>query len=387
MNADWKKIEAYAIFWTILKYHNLNRPKVDVVTGIVRNLESGKPINGAVISINDTSYVTDRYESLFYKYSTDPELLANGFYYLDDMVQDSVAIAVEAEGYYPQSRTISNVDTFFTYADFDLISSVPPFVKNSFPVKADSNVLKFDKITISFSRPMNTSTVEENFTILPDINGTLSWSEDSRILNFNTELDFNSEYTVTIGAVAEDNFQHNLDGNGDGVSGDDFVLIFKTGKDEEAPEVIAVYPTSNNEETELQPIISYQYNEVIDSFSLIGNPIDLISEESQEFFPGTFKSYVVNDKTVFNYFPDQKLDPLTIYKSKLQSGLSDVHGNETAAVKINYFKTGVKDFDVSGIDNFDGSFTSYWWQPSQSGSTTGIKEGTDRYGFPPNTSG
>ena len=83
MNADWKKIEAYTIFWTILKYHNLARPKVDVVTGIVRNLESAEPIKGALISINDTSYMTDTYESLFYKYSTDPASLANGFYYLD----------------------------------------------------------------------------------------------------------------------------------------------------------------------------------------------------------------------------------------------------------------------------------------------------------------
>jgi len=98
MNADWKKIEAYALFWSILKYHGLSRPRVDVVTGIVKNLEGGVPINGAKISIGDTSYITDTFESLFNNYSTDPNQLSNGFYYLDGFDQDSLEIFFEADG-------------------------------------------------------------------------------------------------------------------------------------------------------------------------------------------------------------------------------------------------------------------------------------------------
>jgi len=376
MNADWKKIEAYAIFWTFLEYHNLSRPEVDIVTGIIRNIESSVPVNGAVVSINDKSYITDTYESLFYKYSSDPEQLANGFYYLDELTQASVEISVEADGYYPQSKTISVSDTFFTFADFDLISSVAPFVKSSSPVQADSSVLKYDEIVVNFNRPMNTTSVEDNFVIFPETNGTLNWSNDRQSVTYETELDFNTEYMVTISALAEDDYEHNLDGNGDGIAGDNFVLTFKTGQDSKPPQIISTYPLSGFQESELRPIISFEFDELIDPVSLVEDPVDLINQTSQEYVAGSFKNYTVNDKTVFNFFPNQNLKSFNNYKSQIQSGLSDIHGNEMATIKVTNFETSNIDFEITEIDNFNGSFTSYWWQPSQSGSTAGIKAGT-----------
>jgi N-acetylmuramoyl-L-alanine amidase len=378
MNADWKKIEAYTVFWTVLKYQGLPRPSVDVVTGIVRDLESGKPVNGAVISIEDTSYVTDTFESLFNQYSSDPNQLANGFYFLDGFEQDSLKITVEAEGFYPQSKTVARIDTFFTYVDFDLISNVPPIVTSTSPVAGDTNVLKFDKIKINFSRPMNTASVEDSFKISPFVEGTFSWSANKKQLTFNTTLDIETEYTVTVTQSAEDNYQHKLDGNKDGIAGDDFVLVFTTGHDIVAPELITAYPISGQEGLGLQPIISYQYDEVIDTFSLNSEPFELIRVDNSEPVPGAFQEYVVNDRTVFNFFPNEKLEPSEIYKSQVQSGLADLFGNETAAIKVIYFKTGDQDINLKSIDNFESNFTGSWWQPSQSGSTTGIKESTGR---------
>ncbi len=376
MNADWKKIEAYTIFWTILKYHGLPRPSVDVVTGIVRDFESGKPVNGAVVSIEDTSYVTDTFESLFNQYSSDPNQLANGFYFLDGFEQDSLKITVEAEGFYPQSKTVARIDTFFTYADFDLISNIPPIVTSTSPVAGDTNVLKFDKIKINFSRPMNTATVEDSFEISPFADGSFSWSANKKQLTFNTTLDIETEYTVTVNQSAEDNYQHKLDGNKDGLAGDDFVLVFTTGHDVVAPELIEAFPVSGQEGLALQPIISYQYDEVIDTLSLNSEPFELIRVDNSEPVTGAFQEYVVNDRTVFNFFPNEKLAPSEIYKSQVQSGLADLFGNETAAIKVIYFKTGDQDVTIKLIDNFNGNFTDFWWQPSQSGSTTGIKEST-----------
>ncbi|MCP4414838.1 MAG: hypothetical protein GY808_19945, partial [Gammaproteobacteria bacterium] len=352
---------------------------VGIATGIVKNLEGGKPINGAVISINDTSYVTDTYESLFHNYSTDPEQLSNGFYYLDGLNQDSVEITVEADGYYSQSKTISMVDTFFSYADFNLISNVPPLVRSSTPTQADTNVLSVDKIQINFSRPMNTSSVDSNFSILPYVEGSFSWSDNKHQLIYNTKLDFITEYTVTVDSLAEDTYQHKLDGNSDGVGGDSFVLTFKTGLDDRAPVISTTYPASSQDKIELLPIISYQYDEQIDPLSLNIDPFELIDVENQEQIPGQFQNYVVNDRTVFNYFPEQKLDPLKIYNAQVQSGLSDVHGNETAAIEITYFETGNYDFDITEIESFDGAFTDNWWHPGASFQTTGITENTAIY--------
>ncbi|KAA3614733.1 MAG: T9SS C-terminal target domain-containing protein [Calditrichaeota bacterium] len=377
MNDDWKKIEAYAIFWTFLKYHGLPRPQVDVVAGIVSNLENGKPINGATISINDTSYITDTYASLFHKYSTDPEQLANGFYYLDGFDQDSLEITVSAEGYLSQTQTIAMVDSFFTFKDFEMISNVPPYITVNFPAEGDTNVLDFSGIRISFSRPMNRDSVEAAFSIEPGVDGTFKWIEDDYTLFYQTEnMLTNTEYVVVLDSSAEDKYGNTLDANGDGITGDGLIFSFKTGKDENPPVLQSQYPGYNKKDIELLPVLSYEYNEVIDSLSILDDPITLTNDSNSSMVNGTTLFYSVNNKTVFNYFPLEKLEPLTRYLINIQSGFEDVFGNATASELIFPFTTGNEDWDITSIDNFDAGFTSYWWQPSQSGSTTGIKEST-----------
>src|SRR5690606_2728786 len=111
----WKRLEAQAMFWTILEYHGIERPPVGILSGIVRDVENNKPINGAVITVGDTSYVTDTYESLFNQYSNDPDALSNGFYYLDGLEPGAmVTITFEAPDYQPIDTTVTLVDSFFT---------------------------------------------------------------------------------------------------------------------------------------------------------------------------------------------------------------------------------------------------------------------------------
>jgi len=49
MNSEYKRMLAYLFYWSILEYHNINRPFVGICTGIIRDLESGIPINGATV--------------------------------------------------------------------------------------------------------------------------------------------------------------------------------------------------------------------------------------------------------------------------------------------------------------------------------------------------
>lgn len=380
MNADWKKIEAYAIFWTILKYHNLSRPDVNVVTGIVRNIETGSPINGASITIADSSYVTDTYESLFHNYTTDPEQLSNGFYYLDGIQGDSVDIIVTAEGYIQQNRTVAIIDTFFTFQDFNLVSDTPPYITGTYPAQGDSNVLNFSGIGFTFSRPMNRDSVENAFSIEPPITGTFRWLENDTKIFFETEeMTTNTDYQVTISASARDRYGNLFDGNGDGVTGDNYVLIFRTGLDEVAPVLTSAHPRFNQTNIELHPIISYAYNEYIDSSSISLSPITVTNNSTSVMIDGITEYYTVNGKTVFNYFPSEKLNPLTRYIVNIQSGFADIFGNTTQSALIYPFNTGQSDFNIISIDNFDGLFTNFWWQPNQSGSTTGINLNTERF--------
>lgn len=59
MNDKWKRLEAKTMFWTILKYHDIPRPFAGTVLGIVKDIESGQPINGATITLDGQTYTTD----------------------------------------------------------------------------------------------------------------------------------------------------------------------------------------------------------------------------------------------------------------------------------------------------------------------------------------
>ena len=98
MNANWKRLEAKTMFWTILKYHNITRPFAGTAVGIVKDVESGLAINGASVSLNGQNDTTDTWTSLFYQYSSNPDLLRNGFYYFEDIPAGTHQLQVSAIG-------------------------------------------------------------------------------------------------------------------------------------------------------------------------------------------------------------------------------------------------------------------------------------------------
>ncbi|MFV1981488.1 MAG: N-acetylmuramoyl-L-alanine amidase, partial [Rhodothermia bacterium] len=177
MNAEWKRLEAWTFYWSILEYHGIERPEVGIVTGIVSDLETAKPVNGAVITLGDREYTTDTFESLFHKYSSDPNRLRNGFYFFENVVADpaTVTITVEADGYKPFSTEIALVDSFFTFNDIQLIPAIPPQIATSDPVSGDTHRV-VDPIAIAFTRPMNRPSTEAAFRLEPPVTGRFTWA-------------------------------------------------------------------------------------------------------------------------------------------------------------------------------------------------------------------
>ncbi len=117
MNAEWKRLEAYTFYWSILKHHSISRPYVGIVTGIITDLESGVKLNGATVEVEGKSYTTDSYASLFYKYTTDPELLKNGFYFIENVSAGTHQLIAYAPGYDTLTVDVTPKDTFFTFVD------------------------------------------------------------------------------------------------------------------------------------------------------------------------------------------------------------------------------------------------------------------------------
>ncbi len=374
MNAEWKRLEAYAFYYSILKLHGVPRPPVGVAAGYIFDVERNRPLNGAKVTLNGQEYITDTFASLFHQYVNDPELLHNGFYFFEGLPIDTLEMIVEAEGYHSDTLMIAVSDTFITFVDVDMIDALPPRITESTPPPNATGVSVFDDIVIRFSRRMDRTSVESSLTLEPAANFNIAWENSNRTLVL-TPIDLAQEtqYTLTIAETALDLFAHPLDGNGDGVGGDAFALAFTTqDADVSPPQLVATYPDADGVNVELHPIINLEFDEEITSNSIPAEAVILENFHTAEAVPGTFRHYVVAGRSVFSFFPDEPLEVSTPYVVRVQPGLTDVFGNSVTSEQAIPFATGNVTYAVTGIDNFQSGLLSNWWAPQQSGTTTGI---------------
>jgi N-acetylmuramoyl-L-alanine amidase len=373
MNANWKRLEAKTMFWTILKYHNLTRPYVGTSAGIIKDIESGLAINGAIASLNGQIDTTDTWESLFHLYSSDPNLLRNGFYYFEEIPAGTHQLQVTAGGYDLYTKDITMADTFFTLHDVNLISNTPPIVVSTDPGQNDSLYPGVENVVINFSRPMDKTSVETNLTILPAASYTVAWSNSDKTLTIGTtDFAFSTQYQITIGGNSLGKFGHPFDGDGDGVGGDSYTLICKTKvADITAPTVANVYPLVSATNVELKPIINVSFDELLNT-TTISTRFKIVRNSTQTNAAGILRHYAINGKSVINFFITTLLAENEGYTILIQDSLQDVFGNPTPVDYTFEFTTGNSNYlSQSVIDNFEVGVLN-WWEPETSGSTIGI---------------
>ncbi|MGH7596932.1 MAG: Ig-like domain-containing protein [bacterium] len=383
MNAEWKKLEAKTLFWSILQFHAIARPAKGICAGIISDLETGTPLNGARLKLNGQTYTTDSYASLFNKYSSDPNLLHNGFYYFENVPKGTHQMIIEADDYESDTLQVVVADTFFTFTDPKTISQVPPYIVATAPVPDDTRYPAWNDLFIDFSRRMNTASVEAALTLAPDAAKTFLWSNNNTRLRIRKDsLKTETDYTLTIAGSAKGQYGHLLDGNGDGSGGDDFILHFKTGPpDLRAPILTSVYPRDNSVDVESHPILNMRFDEALDPASIIAGTFNLEQFRDVPTVGGTLKHYIVGSQSVLCFFPAQPLTSGRLFIARIFPGLQDVFGNKIASQQMFRFTTGNASFETTNIDNFDSNLNSNWFVPQQSGSTTGIvTEKTSRDG-------
>jgi N-acetylmuramoyl-L-alanine amidase len=373
MNESWKRLEAKTMFWTILKYHNLARPYVGTAVGIVKDFESGLAVNGAIVSLNGQVDTTDTWASLFYQYSSDPNLLRNGFYFFEDVPAGTHQLQVLAEGYDVFTANVTMADTFFTFKDVNLNSNIPPTIASTVPLQNDSLYPGVENVVINFSRQMDKASVESNLTITPAVTYTVAWSNSDKTLTINTtDFAFDSQFDITIGGSALGKFGHPFDGDGNGVGGDPFTLTVKTKvADILAPSVADVYPTPGSSNVEYKPVINVAFDELLKT-STISSRFKVVRNSTQTNAAGLLKHYVVNGRSVLNFFITTPLVENEAYTIKVQAGIEDIFGNPTTTDYNVEFSTGNSNYFAQNvINNFENGITN-WWQPGASGSTVGI---------------
>jgi len=373
MNAQWKRMEAWTFFWSILKYHNISRPFVGIAAGIIADEETNIPINGATATLNGMTYTTDSFTSLFNQYSTNPDLLHNGFYYFEGLPDSTLELIVSAADYYPDTLTVSVRDTFITFNNVDLISSRAPFIESSIPEEGTQEYPTINDIIINFSRTMDAVAVEAAFSIVPSTNGSIRWTNDTKRLIFEPDLlDYETDYVLTIAGSASDIHGHLLDGDNDGAAGGDFVLNFRSSAmDIYPPELIAIYPPASSNNIELHPIVSIVYNEQVGPDTAIASHVRLERLQGHTDTDLTIEHFLINNRSVINLFPAESLHGDEVYVTRIAPGLVDQAGNATLSYRSYSFETTNINQLATRIDPFEADITVNWKPAGYSGSNTG----------------
>ncbi len=386
MNADWKRLEAQAHYWAILDWHGIPRSTHRIATGFVTDVESGRPINGATVEIDGQTYTTDTYESLFNRYSSDPDQLSNGFYYLEELGPGTHTVAVMADGYAPATTTVTMKDTTFSFADVALVSTVPPVVTVADPAEGDPSFPITDAIRLTFSRPLDPATAGPAFSLVPTaggapVAGTVTFERGGYELVFTPAepLAAVTPYTLTLAGTATTANGSPLDGDGDGTGGDDYVLAFTSSfPDTTAPRLAASDPRPNGSGAELRPVVTVAFTERVDPATLDGRvTLETVGGTA---IAGTFVHELAgvvgedpDPRSTVSFVPDAPLAPDTRYRLAIEPGVEDLFSNATTVRYAFLFETGAADPVVTLLEDFEGtSVADDWWAPQQSGSTGGI---------------
>ncbi|UCG68061.1 MAG: Ig-like domain-containing protein [Thermoplasmata archaeon] len=154
---------------------------------------------------------------------------------------------------------------------------------------AGDGVLIDTVISITFDEPMNKTSSEEALIIIPFINGTFLWNENTLLFTPVSALEYNTTYYIYVGIEAKDIVGNSLEFP--------YQFNFTTEPDTYPPEVIGHFPTGS--EILLNSTITITFNEAMEhdsvesaffiqpsaagSFTWVGNtliftPIDLINE-------------------------------------------------------------------------------------------------------------
>jgi N-acetylmuramoyl-L-alanine amidase len=107
---------------------------------------------------------------------------------------------------------------------------LPPFLVLTQPKQNDTAFVVTKQIGFKFSVSMDTASVRAALSIVPSVAGTFAWTNSNTTLLITPTggLPYNTNYTATIGAQAGSIYGKPIDANKDSISGDPYVLTFKT---------------------------------------------------------------------------------------------------------------------------------------------------------------
>lgn len=109
---------------------------------------------------------------------------------------------------------------------------IPPKVMATGPAGGEWFVpITTRSITITFSEIMDQTWVLRAISLSPSVKGTIVWEGNTVTIFLQEDLDYDTEYTIVVNAtLALDLAGNALDGDGDGIGGDDYSFTFRTAQ-------------------------------------------------------------------------------------------------------------------------------------------------------------
>lgn len=256
----------------------------------------------------------------------------------------------------------------------DQIFSFAPTVINTTPAEGDTVAIN-SIVSITFSKTMDTNSFANAISFVPEKNiSQLNWSDDHKMLTILTssKLEYATDYIFTIAPSITDINGKALDGNGDGTSGDAFVLNFRTKEvDDVGPQILSSYPDLKSyfENFAIDEVITFLFDEAIEANTV--NDTSILVKHGEDKIDIGYHLTMVNEKSVLSIQPLKPLESDTEYLVSLMSEISDTIGNPRSSDISVQFKTMPETYaEEIMIDKFFSS--GNWYQPDESGSTVGI---------------
>jgi N-acetylmuramoyl-L-alanine amidase len=339
----YKKHEAWAIAKAFITYFNLMPITTGMIAGIVRDPEQTvdyysipgtkdnlKPINNIKITLEPGNIV---YNGDYYN---------NGFFMFDSLAPGQYKIIYECENYIKDSSTVTVTANNTVFADkylqFD--TTIAPIILSHFPIESPDSVQVSTVIKISFNRSMNKESVENAFSIIPNISGAFSWEDFDQTLVFTPDstLDGAANYSVNISTLAQSKWNVPIDS--------EYTFSFLTYSRDRLS-LLKTYPNNNQENISNTVQIRLIFDAPIFNGSLAGQ-VKLTNSSDQNINVKNVRIFSQDGKGYIYFEPQSSLQPNSNYKLTLEGGISDLDQIQMVdPVEIN-FKT-INDQNNFGI--------------------------------------
>ncbi|MDQ7065355.1 MAG: Ig-like domain-containing protein, partial [candidate division KSB1 bacterium] len=250
-NRDFRRLEALGLHFAFLDYFEAGGMPTGSISGIVRDAQTRKPINGArVILLPDSlEYVTDTWD--------------NGLFAFHDLPPGHYQLFVEAPDYLNGTAETTLDSNSIRHVDFNLVSAIPPKVMAIKPKHETAGVAPFAKVFVKFSQSMDAESVQQAFRLEPPVEGTLLSDRQRLVFTFESfhGMQPGQTYTVTIASTARNAFGLPLDGNGDGMGGDAYAFRFSVAPlDTTVPMIIDIEPGRRVRNVDMNRPIRVQFS-------------------------------------------------------------------------------------------------------------------------------